>query len=139
MQTLKQFSVKILSRINTELINRYTVYFLVFFLWAPHGAKECIEGVCNGPQFVAPLLFVFLMPNWTIDMTLHGWTMQALFAPPLLMVMYLLYFFARGVWEKLLTIYLVRWGIMWVAILVYYNFVFWYGPLREYVFPLFSF
>lgn len=55
-------------------LNTFFGYFLVLFLWAPHGARECIE-ICNGPYFISPMISAFLMPNWTIDMSLHGWIM----------------------------------------------------------------
>ena len=135
---------KIIEKINVGLINTATSYLLVAFLWAPHGAKECIHtaDACalNGPNFVAPMIFTFLAPNWVMDMSRYGWGIQLLFAPPLLMVMYLVVRAAKiAKYGKLFQIYLVRWGIMWVAVLAYYNYVFWYGPLREYVFPLFTF
>jgi hypothetical protein len=133
----------IIEKINVEKINIATSFLLVAFLWAPHGAKECIHvaDACaaSGPNFVAPMLFTFLAPNWVMDMSLHGWGIQMLFAPPLLALMYLIVRFAKAKYGKLLTIYVVRWGIMYVGVLAYFNFVFWYGPLREYVFPLFVF
>jgi hypothetical protein len=101
---------KIIEKINVEKINVATSFLLVAFLWAPHGAKS-----------------------------LRGWGMQILFAPPLLALMYLIVRFAKAKYGKLLTIYAVRWTIMYVGVLTYFNFVFWYGPLREYVFPLFVF
>ncbi len=136
---------KLLEKINIrryeryiEPINRYTIYFLVIFLWAPHGAKECVE-ICNGPNFVAPMIFTFLAPNWMMDMSLHGWILQIIFAPPVLLLMYLVFRFAKTNWGKFLEIYAIRWSIMWFGILAYYNIVFWYGPLRAFVFPLFAF
>jgi hypothetical protein len=134
--------IKILEKINIgkyiEPINRYTIYFLVAFLWAPHGAKECIT-ICNGPNFVAPMLLTFIAPNWTMNMSLHGWLMQLVFAPPILLLMYLIFRFAKTKWGKFLEIYAVRWTIMYYGIIAYYNGVFWYGPLREIFFPFFKF
>ena len=133
-----------ISKINVQLINDITGYLLVVFLWAPHGAKECIHTAdacaASGPNFVAPMIFTFLAPNWVMDMSSQGWGMQILFAPPLLIVMYLIVRLAKNAkYGKIFQIYAVRWGLMWGAVLAYYNFVFWYGPLRQYVFPLFTF
>jgi hypothetical protein len=134
---------KIIEKINVEKINTFTSFLLVVFLWAPHGAKECIRvgEACSvsGPNFVAPMLFTFLAPNWVMDMSLRGWSMQILFAPPLLALMYLIVRFAKAKYGKLLKIYAIRWSIMYLGVLAYFNFVFWYGSLREYVFPLFVF
>lgn len=128
-----------MKKINVEKINRYTIYALVVALWAPHGARECLNETCTGPNFVAPMIFTFLAPGWVMDMSSKGWMMQLLFAPPMFAAIYAIFHLAKRKWGKLLTIYVVRWTIMWFAILAYYNFVFWYGPLREYVFPLFIF
>lgn len=131
---------KLLEKIPVEKINRYTIYVLVILLWAPHGAKECMNAACSGPNFVAPMIFTFLAPGWLMDMSRNGWIMQLFFAPPMFALIYALYYFAKMKWGKvILNIYVVRWTIMWSGILLYYNFVFWYGPLREYVFPLFKF
>ncbi len=119
-------------------INRYTIYVLTIFIWAPHGAKECVT-VCNGPNFVAPMIFTFLAPNWTMDMSLHGWVMQLLFSPPIFLLVYAIFRFAKKKWGIFLEVYIVRWTIVWYGVLAYYNFVFWYGPLRQFVFPLFVF
>jgi hypothetical protein len=134
---------KIIEKINVEKINVATSFFLVAFLWAPHGAKECIRVTefCSpeGPNFVAPMLFTFLAPNWVMDMSLRGWSMQILFAPPLLALMYVIVRLAKAKYGKLLKIYAIRWSLMYLGVIAYFNYVFWYGPLREYVFPLFTF
>lgn len=127
------------SVMPSEKINRYTSYVLLAFLFGPHGAKECIEGICNGPNFVNPMLFTFLAPNWTMDMSWGGWGMQLIFTPPLIFVLYMLFRLSKTKYGKIFELYIVRWGIMWVGILWYYNYIFWSGPLREYIFPLFVF
>ena len=138
---IMRIAEKLLEKINIEAINRYTIYLLVVLLWAPHGAKECMNEACSGPNFVAPMIFTFLAPGWVMDMSSHGWIMQLVFAPPMFALIYALFALARvkGRFGKLFSVYVIRWTIMWCGILLYYNFVFWYGPLREYVFPLFTF
>jgi hypothetical protein len=118
-------------------LNQYTSYILVAFLWAPHGARECVER-CDGPYFISPMIGTFLMPNWTMDMSLRGWGLQLLFTPPLLALLYILFKLESKKTFAFLQLYAVRWGIMWVAILAYYNVIFW-SSLREYLIPLFMF
>lgn len=125
-------------RYSAELINECISYLLVLLLWAPHGARECIE-ICNGPYFISPMIGTFLMPNWTMDMSLKGWALQLLFAPPLLLLLYMLYRLQTKKYWTILKIYGVRWLIMWFGILVYYNAIFWSASIREYMLPLFTF
>lgn len=135
----------IITKLNVQKINDFTSYALVVLLWAPHGAKECIRAAdfsckADSPNFVAPMIFTFLAPNWVMDMSSSGWGTQILFAPPVLLLMYLVVRFSKkGLYGKILQISAVRWGLMWTGIMAYYNYVFWYGPLREYVFPFFVF
>jgi len=138
VMSIKSLIEKIHIERYVEPINRYTIYLLTVFLWAPHGAKECVSE-CTGPNFVAPMIFTFLAPNWKMDMSSHGWLMQLLFAPPVFLFIYTIFYFAKKKYGAFLKIYAVRWTLMWCAVLLYYNFVFWYGPLRAFVFPLFTF
>ena len=120
-----------------EKINIATSYLLVALLWAPHGARECVTR-CDGPYFISPMIGTFLLPNWTMDMSVRGWGLQLLFAPPLLALLYVLFTLAKKKKLAFLNITMVRWLIMWGGILLYYNLIFW-GPLREYLLPLFTF
>lgn len=122
---------------HTEALNTLTSYFLIMFLWAPHGARECIE-ICNGPYFISPMISTFLMPNWTMDMSWGGWCLQALFSTPLLFLYFILRKIQHKKYGSLLKIYVIRWTIMWAGILMYYNLIFW-SPFRDYLMPLFSF
>jgi hypothetical protein len=94
--------------------------------------------LCNGPYFISPMIGTFLMPNWTMDMSLHGWMLQLLFAPPLAVLFYLLTKYQNKKGFILLRINSIKWTIMWFGILFYYNFVFW-TTFRETLIPLFSF
>jgi hypothetical protein len=120
-----------------EKINKTTSYLLVIFLWAPHGARECVQ-ICNGPYFISPMIGTFLMPNWTMDMSLRGWLIQVLFAPPLMVLLYVLHTLEKKKYFSLLRLYGLRWTIMWFGILAYYNLVFW-SSLRDILLPIFSF
>jgi hypothetical protein len=134
----KEIFIKLLTRIPTDTINKVTSYFLVAFLWAPHAARECATELCNGPYFISPMIGTFLMPNWVMDMSLRGWMLQLLFAPPLLLLLYVLFRLEKNKHFTFLKIYAIRWTIMWYGIVLYYNLVFWVG-LREYMLPLFTF
>jgi hypothetical protein len=81
----------------------------------------------------------FLMPNWTIDMNLHGWLLQVLFAPPLVLLLYIIFWLEKKKYFSFLKIYAVSWGVMWLGILVYYNLVFWSLSMREILIPIFMF
>jgi hypothetical protein len=120
-----------------DRINKIVSYVLLALLWAPHGARECVLA-CTGPFFISPMIVTFLMPNWTMDMSLHGWLLQLLFAPPLLGALYLLFRFEKKRKLQFLQIYAVRWAILWFVILAYYNLIFW-SSLREYLLPFFIF
>lgn len=119
-------------------INTITSYGLVLLLWAPHGARECSTPACDGPYFISPLLSVFIMPNWIVDMSLYGWMLQVVFSPPLLLALWGLRTLSRKKWFAFIKIDAVRWTIMWFVILAYYNLVFW-SSLRETLLPFFAF
>lgn len=138
IDTIRTFFTSTRCSTYIATINRYTLYVLAVLLWGPHGAKECIT-VCDGPNFVAPMILTFLAPNWTMDMSLHGWLLQIIFSPPVFILLYLIFRYARTKYGKVLELYVVRWTIVWFGVLGYFNAVFWYGPLREFVFPLFRF
>lgn len=135
---IKTFLNALVADTTIKRINTVMSYLLVAVLWAPHGARECLQA-CTGPFFISPMIGTFLIPNWMMDMSLHGWLLQLLFAPPLLFVLYLLFHFEKKRHFAFLQIYAIRWGIMWFAILAYYNLVFWSPVLREYLLPLFMF
>lgn len=135
MKKILQFT---LSANIIEKINTVTSYVLVVFLWAPHGARECVHA-CDGPYFISPMLGTFLMPNWTMDMSTRGWLLQILFAPPLMLLLYIMNMLAKkGKLWSVLQITALRWTIMWVGVLGYYNLVFW-SSLRDVLLPIFSF
>lgn len=136
--SLTSITKKIFSYITIDRVNKITSFILVAFLWAPHGARECVTAVCSGPYFISPMIGTFLMPNWVMDMTLRGWSLQLLFAPPLLALLYALYTLEKRKYFACIQVYAIRWSIMWFGILAYYNLVFW-GSFREYLIPLFSF
>jgi hypothetical protein len=121
-----------------DIANKSVSYILVIFLWAPHGARECAE-TCNGPYFISPMIGTFLMPNWTMDMNLHGWLLQVLFAPPLILLLYIIFWLEKKKYFSFLKIYAVSWGVMWLGILVYYNLVFWSPTMRDHLIPIFMF
>ncbi len=145
MSTIKKIQGHVTRVVTTfpfekyiEPVNRYTIYVLAIFLWGPHGAKECIP-MCTGPNHVVPMAWAFLAPGWTMDMSLHGWIMQLIFSPPVFLLLYLLYRFSKLTYGKFLSLYIVRWTIMWYGVLAYFSFFFWYGSLRATMFPLFNF
>jgi hypothetical protein len=84
------------------------------------------------------MIVTFLMPNWSMDMSLRGWTLQVLFSLPLVVLLFLLFKAQTKKHFAFLQLNIVRWGVLCAGILVYYNVVFWLA-LREYMMPLFMF
>jgi hypothetical protein len=111
---------------------------LFAFLFGPHGAKECVTSACNGPNFVSPMISTFLMPNWLMNLSFTSWMLQLFFALPLILVLYIVYRIMDSKYGKFLEIYVIRWGLLYCVIVLYYNMFFW-GGLREYLFPYFIF
>jgi hypothetical protein len=120
-------------------LNSITGYVLVVLLWGPHAAQECVTSACNGPFFISPMLSAFIMPNWLIDMSLKGWLLQVLGSVPLVILVWLLAAISRKKLGTLLSLNALRWTIMWYAILIYYNIVFWSTLGREILLPYFMF
>lgn len=139
MNTFYSMLSKVLSEKVIEYSNRITLYIAAIVVFGPHGAKECIAGVCNGPNFVVPMLMAFLMPNWEMDMSLRGWLLQILFSWPIALLLFAVFYCAKKKWGTILRFYVIRWTVVWYGVLLYFNVVFWYGVIRSIVFPLFLF
>lgn len=123
---------------NIQKINRSITYIFVILAWSPHAVKECVE-ICNGPVFISPLLIGFFTPFVQLDMSMHGFLMQVLWSIPLVFIMWGIFHTQDHIkYGKFLEIYLVRWVIFSIALIVLYNLLFW-GGFRPYIFPLFYF
>lgn len=120
-------------------INDWTSYLLVAILFAPHASKECVEGVCDGVVFISPTAQAFITPFVKMDISVHGFLLQALWSIPFVLSMYLL-FRARDSQKlgKYFKVYALRWFVFFVILVTLYNILFW-GGLRDYIFPSFVF
>lgn len=121
-----------------QKINDWSTYILIALFWAPHATKECVE-ICNGPIFVSPTLVAFFTPFVQMDISAHGFLMQFLFAPLFIAIMFLLFYIRDHFrYGKVLQVYLVRWIIFAIVLVVFYNLLFW-GGIRSFIFPFFVF
>lgn len=131
-------SMIVMQRINSQKINDWVTYVLVALLFAPHATKECVE-VCNGPVFVSFALQGFLTPFVEMDMSAHGFLMQLLWSPVFIIAMFFIFKLRDNIrFGKIFQIYLVRWVLYFIIIVILYNLLFW-GGVRPYVFPAFIF
>lgn len=123
---------------NVPKINDYTTYALVALTLAPHATKECVE-ICNGPIFISPALLAMMTPFVEMDMSAHGFLMQFLWSPLLIIPMFLLFKVRDHTkYGKYFELNIIRWVVFACALIVLYNLFFW-GGLRLYTFPSFVF
>ena len=123
---------------NVPKINDYTTYALVALTLAPHATKECVE-ICNGPIFISPALLAMMTPFVQMDMSAHGFLMQFLWSPLLIIPMFLLFKVRDHTkYGKYFELNIIRWMVFACALIVLYNLFFW-GGLRLYTFPSFVF
>jgi hypothetical protein len=121
-----------------QKINDYVTYVLVALLFAPHAVKECVT-TCTDVVFIQPTLQAFLTPFVSMDISLHGFLMQLLWAPPFVFGMWVLFWLRdHTAYGTYFHVYALRWGIFFLMVTVMYNAFFW-GGLREYVLPSFIF
>ena len=123
---------------KAQTINDYSTYVLAVLMFAPHATKECVE-ICNGPVFISPAILGMFTPFVRMDMSLHGFLMQLLFAPLIILPVHFL--FTMRSHEKLgsyFQVYLLRWFVFVCMLIFIYNVFFW-GGLRSYLFPAFIF
>lgn len=123
---------------NTQKINDWITYAFIALAWAPHATKECVE-VCTGPVFISPTIVGFFTPFVQMDISWHGFLMQLLWAPVLVAIMWGIFRIRdQKKFGKFLQLYIVRWVIFAVALVIIYNLLFW-GGLRLFIFPSFIF
>lgn len=123
---------------TSQKINDFITYALIALLWAPHATKECVT-TCTGPIFVSPTIVGFFTPFVQMDISWHGFLMQLLWAPIFILLMWGI-FRLRDYkkYGKFLQLYIVRWIIFSIGLVVLYNVLFW-GGLRPFIFPSFIF
>lgn len=123
---------------TSQKIDDFVTYALIAFTLAPHATKECVD-ICNGPVFVSPAIVGLFTPFVQMDISWHGFLMQLLWAPILIALMWGI-FRARDhkKYGKFLQLYIVRWSIFALALVIVYNLLFW-GGLRAFIFPAFIF
>lgn len=126
------------KNMNFSKINDVVSYILIVVLWSPHATKECVE-ICNGPVFVSPALLAMMTPFVQMDMSAHGFLMQLLWSPFFILPMFLLFKMRdHKKYGKYFQLYIVRWMLFTLVLVVLYNLLFW-GGLRTYTFPSFIF
>lgn len=122
----------------SQKINDYVTYALIALLWAPHAIKECVTA-CTGPVFISPTIVGFFTPFVQMDISWHGFLIQLLWAPLFIAVMWGIFRLRDSTkYGKFLQVYLVRWFLFSLILVVLYNLLFW-GGLRSVIFPSFIF
>lgn len=123
----------------SQKINDFATYGLITLLFAPHATKECVNSICNGVVFISPTIQAFITPYVEMDISWHGFLVQTLWAPPLILAMWVLFKLRdSNKFKKFFGIYAVRWAIFFGVLVIYYNLFFWAG-LRDYTLPTFIF
>lgn len=123
---------------NLYKINDYVTYVLIALTLAPHATKECVE-VCTGPIFVTPALLAMMTPFVEMDMSLHGFFIQLLWSPLIILPMYFIFKLRdHKKYGKYFQVYIIRWILFTIALVILYNLFFW-GGLRTFIFPSFIF
>jgi hypothetical protein len=122
----------------SQKINDLVTYALVTLLFAPHATKECVD-TCKEIVFVSPTIQAFITPYMTMDISWHGFLVQLLWAPPLVLTIWFLFTLRDSVkYKAYFSIYALRWAIFFGVLVIYYNLFFWAG-LRDYTLPTFIF
>ncbi len=123
---------------TSQKINDLVTYALITLMFAPHATKECVE-TCTGPVFISPAVVGFFTPFVQMDISWHGFLLQLLWAPLFIGAMWAIFYLRDHIkYGKFFQLYIIRWLIFFIAVVVLYNLFFW-GGLRNFIFPSFIF
>ncbi len=126
------------TSMTSQKINDLVSYVFVALMFAPHATKECVEA-CTGPVFISPAVVGFFTPFVQMDISWHGFLLQLLWAPLFILAMWgIFYLRDHNKYGKFFQVYILRWLLFFLALVILYNLFFW-GGLRAFIFPSFIF